>query len=166
MKTLLQSLLLLFVVTIIFVITSFVFRNKSGEHESEIERGESDALHSFEWWYAQRSLPNDTIPRDGLQKAFRYVQSSMRKEKKFSPSSVTSTGQWKSLGPNNIGGRTLSIAVDPVNPNIVWAGAASGGLWKTTNGGTGLNSWSYINTGFNTISVSSVVIDEANHNVM
>jgi len=166
MKTLLQSLLLLSVVTLIFVIISFVVRNKTGERENSIERGESDALHSFEWWYAQRSLPNDTIPRDGLQKAFRYVQSSMRKDRKFSPSSVTSAGQWKSLGPNNIGGRTLAIAVDPVNPNIVWAGAASGGLWKTTNGGTGLNSWSYINTGFNTISVSSVVIDQSNHNVM
>lgn len=34
--------------------------------------------------------------------------------------------------PNNIG-RMMSVAVHPTNPNIVYAGSAYGGVYKTTN---------------------------------
>src|SRR5262249_36230390 len=46
---------------------------------------------------------------------------------------------WSSIGPKNVNGRIKSIAVHPPAANPVWAGAAKGGVWKTTNGGT---SWS------------------------
>jgi len=46
---------------------------------------------------------------------------------------------WEELGPNNIGGRTRAILVDPTNPSVVFAGSVGGGLWKSTTGGT---SWS------------------------
>lgn len=36
-------------------------------------------------------------------------------------------------------GRTLSIAIDPTNPDIVYAGTANGGVWKTVDGG---DTWS------------------------
>ena len=44
-------------------------------------------------------------------------------------------GTWKSLGPGNIGGRTRGLVIHPTNPNIMWVGGASGGVWKTTDGG-------------------------------
>ncbi|MFN3939275.1 MAG: WD40/YVTN/BNR-like repeat-containing protein, partial [Chitinophagales bacterium] len=42
---------------------------------------------------------------------------------------------WSERGPNNIGGRTRALMVDPNDPtgNTIWAGSASGGLWKTTD---------------------------------
>ena len=49
---------------------------------------------------------------------------------------------WKPLGPNfSPGGyaglgRIASIAFHPTDLNIIWVGAAGGGLWKSTNGGT------------------------------
>ena len=42
----------------------------------------------------------------------------------------------RSLGPAVMGGRTVSIAVDPEDPATFYLGHATGGLWKTTNGGT------------------------------
>src|ERR1700738_2184065 len=42
---------------------------------------------------------------------------------------------WFSLGPRNINGRVRCVAVDPTDANIVYAGAASGGVWKSTDGG-------------------------------
>jgi hypothetical protein len=42
---------------------------------------------------------------------------------------------WTSQGPVNINGRIKSLAIHPTNGNIVYAGAADGGVWKTTNGG-------------------------------
>jgi hypothetical protein len=45
---------------------------------------------------------------------------------------------WTPIGPNNINGRIKSLAIHPTNGDIVYAGGANGGVWKTTNGG---NSW-------------------------
>jgi photosystem II stability/assembly factor-like uncharacterized protein len=43
--------------------------------------------------------------------------------------------QFRELGPAIMGGRIDDFAVVESNPNIVYVGAASGGVWKTTNGG-------------------------------
>lgn len=37
--------------------------------------------------------------------------------------------------PNVDGGRIKAIAIHPTNPSIVYAGSASGGVWRSTNGG-------------------------------
>jgi photosystem II stability/assembly factor-like uncharacterized protein len=43
---------------------------------------------------------------------------------------------WRSIGPAVMGGRIDDVAVDERNPSVIYVGAASGGLWKTTNAGT------------------------------
>ena len=42
---------------------------------------------------------------------------------------------WSWLGPGNIGGRIRAILLHPDDENIMWIGSASGGIWKTVNGG-------------------------------
>jgi photosystem II stability/assembly factor-like uncharacterized protein len=42
---------------------------------------------------------------------------------------------WVSDGPNNINGRIKSLAIHPTDGNILYAGGADGGVWKTTDGG-------------------------------
>jgi photosystem II stability/assembly factor-like uncharacterized protein len=44
-------------------------------------------------------------------------------------------GRWKSAGPTNIGGRIVSLALDPKRADTVYAAAASGGLWRSTDAG-------------------------------
>ncbi|MBI4548978.1 MAG: T9SS type A sorting domain-containing protein [Ignavibacteriae bacterium] len=138
---------------------------KTTDHHETRRVGESDALRSFEWWYNQRAYPYELIPQGAFERAARYVNASIKKERKYSPMDANSS-QWSSLGPTNIGGRTLALAVNPIDPNIVWAGAASGGLWKSTTGGEGTNAWSYINTGQNTISVSTIALDPTNPDII
>src|SRR6266511_6001936 len=41
----------------------------------------------------------------------------------------------RSIGPAVTSGRVMTIAVDPANKAIFYVGAASGGVWKTVNGG-------------------------------
>ncbi|MCX7697203.1 MAG: T9SS type A sorting domain-containing protein [Bacteroidales bacterium] len=48
---------------------------------------------------------------------------------------------WNELGPNNKAGRTRAILIDRNNPNIIYAGGVSGGLWRSTDGGA---SWTLI----------------------
>ncbi len=42
---------------------------------------------------------------------------------------------WRSIGPTDQGGRVRGLIFDKNNPDVMYAGAVSGGLWKTTNGG-------------------------------
>lgn len=49
--------------------------------------------------------------------------------------------QWEYMGPDNTGGRTRAILIDPENPNIIYAGGVSGGLWKSETAG---GSWRQI----------------------
>jgi photosystem II stability/assembly factor-like uncharacterized protein len=44
--------------------------------------------------------------------------------------------EFRELGPAVMGGRVDDFAVVESDPNIVYAGLASGGVWKTTNSGT------------------------------
>jgi len=58
--------------------------------------------------------------------------------------------RWRSIGPAGMGGRVDDIAVVESNPNIIYIGYATGGLWKTVNNGT---TWEPI---FDTYPVSSI----------
>ncbi len=42
---------------------------------------------------------------------------------------------WTRLGPANFGGRVADIALDPRDGNTLYLGTASGGVWKSTDGG-------------------------------
>ncbi len=48
---------------------------------------------------------------------------------------------WENVGPTNIGGRTRAIIIDKNNPDVMYAGGVSGGLWKSTTAGS---SWKQI----------------------
>jgi photosystem II stability/assembly factor-like uncharacterized protein len=42
----------------------------------------------------------------------------------------------RNIGPGAMSGRITAIAVDPNRPEVIYAGAASGGVWRSTSGGT------------------------------
>jgi len=49
--------------------------------------------------------------------------------------SILKDFKWRELGPANPGGRIVDIEGVESNPKVVYAGAATGGVWKTTNAG-------------------------------
>lgn len=97
-----------------------------------------------------RAYPNKDIPSDGFSKAFAYHSASVSKMSTFK-----SDAQWEAMGPRNTAGRTLTVAVNPEDPEVIYAGSASGGLWRSRTMGLG-DSWEYINTGFPVLGVSSI----------
>jgi photosystem II stability/assembly factor-like uncharacterized protein len=70
--------------------------------------------------------------------------------------SAASLNRWTSIGPN--GGTVRAVAIDPANPSIVYAGAAGGGIFKSTDGGS---HWSAANLGLDSRAtiVNAIVID-------
>jgi photosystem II stability/assembly factor-like uncharacterized protein len=70
---------------------------------------------------------------------------------------------FRPLGPGLTSGRISDIDVDPKNPNIWYAAAASGNLWKTDNRG---NTWTAIFETYGSYSLGAVVVDPKNSNVV
>jgi photosystem II stability/assembly factor-like uncharacterized protein len=77
------------------------------------------------------------------------------------PAMQSGTDQWMSLGP--FGGLINALAIDPTNPNTIYAGTFSGGVFKTTNGGS---SWNAVNSGLSNLSIEELAIDPTNPNTI
>jgi photosystem II stability/assembly factor-like uncharacterized protein len=65
----------------------------------------------------------------------------------------------RSIGPAAMSGRITALTVDPNNDQIIYAGAASGGVWRSTSGGT---NWTPIFDKAPTQSVGSIAINPHN----
>jgi photosystem II stability/assembly factor-like uncharacterized protein len=137
-------------------------KKKSGGYlEKESSENASGALEAMQWINQIRAYPENDIPSDKFYKAFEYSKENLQLI-----NNRDDAGQWKSIGPNNIGGRSLCVAVHPVDTGTVFIGASSGGLWKSVTGGIGANAWTMINTGFPSSAVSHIAIDSVSPDVM
>jgi photosystem II stability/assembly factor-like uncharacterized protein len=139
-----------------FLLISISFKSPSTTIQAPFNGLETGAKSALGYFGSVRSYPNDQIPKKGFFEAYQRS-----KQKRLSNNLF-----WEAIGPNNVGGRTLALAIDPSNPEIVFAGSASGGLWKSTSGGAGLNAWEYVRTGFPVLGVGAIAIDPQNSQTM
>ena len=78
-----------------------------------------------------------------------------------------STANWAPLGPlawnstsyNPGNGRVNTLMVDPTNPQVIYAGTPSAGLWRSTNGA---GTWQAMFTDLPSMGVSGIVVDPTN----
>ncbi len=147
------------------VIAFLLFTHTSNKPQSENDEGSNGnikeneeletgyAAEAAKWYYDQRAFPLGYIPNDWRNKAYKHIASFNQ------PNAMAKTTQsltWTSLGPWNIGGRVRAIVVDPTDPNTVYIGSVSGGVWKTTNGGS---SWLPLDDQMANLAVCSMVMD-------
>ena len=129
-----------------------LYKEKKLEQE-KIRKGRKKTPGSFHYlklFNEIRSYPDQDIQKDAYAIAL---------EQNKSMKHTKNGEQWVSIGPKNIGGRTLDIAIDPTRPDTIFAASASGGLWKSINGGMGENAWNRIELGYPGLAVSAVEID-------
>ncbi len=69
----------------------------------------------------------------------------------------------RTIGPANMGGRIVDLDVVESNPEILYVAAATGGLWKTTNGGT---TWRPIFDHQDTLCLGDVTIAPSNPDIV
>ena len=97
----------------------------------------------LEWrtnWFKITRSADDSALRDARNAAIAHK---LQWIKEFGRSSGSMAGYdpagtgspWYSIGPRNVNGRVKALAVHPADPNTVYAGAASGGVWKSSDGG-------------------------------
>ncbi len=71
--------------------------------------------------------------------------------------------EWRSIGPAIMGGRIADVEGVPGDTNVVYVASASGGLWKTTNGGI---KWTPIFERQGTISIGDIALAPSNPEVV
>ncbi len=94
------------------------------------------------------------------------------------PPAATTSATWTNIGPAPIGdaggtfggapaavsGRATALAVDPTNSNTFYVGAASGGVWKTTDGGQTYTSLS--DSTFADLAIGAIAVDPNSPNTL
>lgn len=69
----------------------------------------------------------------------------------------------RSIGPAGMSGRVTSVTAFRSNPNLIVAGTASGGIWKSTNGGL---TWEAIGNKLETGSIGAIAFQPDNADVI
>jgi hypothetical protein len=144
-----------------------------------------------EWFQKQRAYPNQRIPAGALQKAIEQRNQMIQQQRSgvrlAAPGIISFPGDgvWHPIGPqpidvpaifgsfpslDNVGfptvsGRVTALAVDTSDTtgNTIYLGAAAGGAWKTTNGGS---SWTPLTDNQPSLAVGSIAVDPNNHNTI
>jgi photosystem II stability/assembly factor-like uncharacterized protein len=125
------------------------------------------AFNRERWFFEQRMYPNNFIPEDAYAKAQREREELRNKNGYYFDASVS----WFNLGPTpgyyfsygNISSRIVTVKFDPVNPNIIYIGAAYGGIWKSTDAGLNWVSKSDFET---SLSSGALAIDPTNTQII
>ncbi|MDZ4723539.1 MAG: thrombospondin type 3 repeat-containing protein, partial [candidate division Zixibacteria bacterium] len=110
------------------------------------------------YFYEQRAYPYDVIPQEKYLEALNEAHS-MRNSFRATPN----TPVWSGTGPTNIPGRITALAVPTSDPNTIYAGAAAGGVFKSTDLGA---SWTPIFDAVGVFSIGAIAVDPTNANIV
>lgn len=113
---------------------------EGGENEGAALQEPADALLARELYGSDKTVPSDVLPR--AQARARALGARTR-----AADPAVANASWQLVGPTNIGGRVLDIAVDPGAADTIFIASAGGGVWKSTDAGTNFTSaWPAANT--------------------
>jgi photosystem II stability/assembly factor-like uncharacterized protein len=111
----------------------------------------------FHWFWGQRAYPTGQIPV-GL----RWQEWEAKKQAEGDRGTLDDPA-WQQIGPMNFAGRLLCIAIVPGSPNTMYVGAASGGIWKTTDGGA---NWTALGDNLPSLAVGAIAIPPSNPSII
>ncbi|MCL4550056.1 MAG: T9SS type A sorting domain-containing protein [Bacteroidetes bacterium] len=101
---------------------------EGNEKKTDIERGEY-------FFRMLRDPATNQIPQNIRRSELAFASRLPKAENVLFKTGSALSISWKEAGPNDVGGRTRAIGVDVNNSNIVLAGGATGGMWKSTDNG-------------------------------
>ncbi len=102
------------------------------EKDHEGSKKNTHELTPSEYYFLQRQYPDFNLDADAYTAELKRVMNN-------GPTRDNQSGYnqfWQIEGPGNIGGRFNTMIIHPANQNIMYAACATGGIFKTTNGGT------------------------------
>ncbi|MCW8982118.1 MAG: hypothetical protein OQJ83_12090, partial [Altibacter sp.] len=143
---------IIFLVSVALLIFSvFIFSEKEPRATKATLQNFKEYPH--EWMYNQRAYPNNIINKGAMENALAQSRAILSSRPESNGS------DWTLIGPLNTGGRITDVAIDPTNDDVLYVGAATGGVFKTTNGGT---SWTPIFDQIGKPSIGDIAIAPSN----
>src|ERR1043166_4220592 len=138
-----------------------------------VQRGD-DPAGALQYFRTFRANPDGRIPVGARNAALAEMKRRWPAVRHGATLSTTpnfdASHQWVPLGPtpiNSFGliasGRLNAIAVDPNDPQRIFIGAAQGGVWRTTDGGT---NWTPLTDSQCSLAMGSIALDPTNSNVI
>ncbi|HAP01639.1 MAG TPA: hypothetical protein DCQ93_06915 [Bacteroidetes bacterium] len=155
-----------FKATVVLLLSSFVIffnmrykfslRKNHEENFLEKESNEQDLCENF---FAQRSYPDSAFDFAAYDKAIRQCLHDSKPTRSLTGFDLP----WLQEGPDNIGGRFNVMAINPVDNNIMYAGCSTGGIFKTTDGGT---TWYPVFDSQPYLSIGCITLDPDDPNII
>lgn len=147
----------------IFFLICFVGCKNSSEKEKDasLENTVSDVSEEkkgkspFDLMFMQRAYPDGKINTSAYSEAIQW--------KKQTANRSTANEIWQFSGPLNIGGRITDIEIPSGQPDVYYVGAASGGIFKTVNGG---NDWTPIFDEQQMLSIGDIEVSKNNNSLI
>src|SRR5262249_10466 len=106
-------------------------------------------------------LPDHARPMIVLLVLFSSIAAFAQQSDAKNSESPFSNLQYRFIGPP--GNRVSAVVVEPGNPNVYYAGAASGGVWKSSDGGF---HWHPMFDKEPAQSIGAIAIAPSNHNIV
>jgi hypothetical protein len=128
-----------------------------------------------QWWFERHRGPDGSIPWKARGRALAQLDANTRsgllKVTRIGAAPNAIEGDvWVPIGPRPIvdgaysyAGRITALATVPGSPNVVYAGASQGGVWKTTDGGS---VWTPLTDGQDSLAIGAIAVDPSNPNVV
>lgn len=117
----------------------------------------------YELFSFQRSYPDRAFDWQGWRAALASLRNEATVAARMAGGCDGNTTAWTLQGPGNVGGRCNTLAVKPDNEDVVLAGFAAGGIFKSTDGAT---TWKPVFDNNLELAVGDITFDPNNPNVV
>nr|NQU93252.1 T9SS type A sorting domain-containing protein [Bacteroidota bacterium] len=114
------------------------------------KQGQDIPKQPNDWGFLQRAFPYNEINYDAYHTAIKQA-AELKAEYALRDHRVS----WDFAGPVNIGGRITAVAMHPADMDIFYVGAASGGVFKTVDGG---GTWEPISDDLPSLSIGDIAL--------
>ncbi len=144
-----------------------VFNQETPAHKKKSDRLSGAGKQMSMWWWG-RAFPEPENINHKYMAAWNHAvkMKEYNTATRGSGTSRLTLGAWNSIGPRTLGGRMLSLAINPVKRTTLFAGSASGGIWKSYTGGVGLNAWTPVETNLPVLGVPSMAYHPSDTNII
>jgi photosystem II stability/assembly factor-like uncharacterized protein len=118
------------------------------------------------WFHLHRALEDAELEKtraEALARKHRMIEEQRGSDHRAAYAPAGAGTPWFSVGPRNVNGRIKSIAVHPTDDAIIYAGAASGGVWKSVDGA---QSWRPLWNEQESLAIGSLAIAPSNPNTV
>ena len=140
------------IITILFGLLILAKPDKKREDYLSKEKAPDD------WFFRQRAFPSGKIPQEKYHSALKKVR-----QMKKALSQKEEEMIWEFAGPANVGGRLTDVEVCSDDMNTLFAGAASGGIFKSEDGG---ETWTPVFDDALSLSIGDIALAPSDNNII